>query len=439
MRKLTTALLLTAILPLASTAQKKQQNLDPIINSKAAEVLPKVIEWRRHFHQFPELSNREAKTAAYIADKLKAMGIEVQTGVGIHGVVGLIKGKNPGPVVALRADMDGLPVLERSNLPFKSTQTGEFNGQTVPVMHACGHDAHMAMLLGAAEVLVNMKDQLSGTVKLIFQPAEEGAPGNEEGGAPLMIKEGVMENPKVDAIFGIHIWAQHPSGSIAYRSGAFMAASDWFKIEIKGKQSHGSTPWQGVDPIVVGTTITNALQTIVSRQSDIIKAPVVITVGKFHSGVRHNIIPEEAILEGTIRTLDKKMQDDVHAKIKKIAEDIGEAMGAKITVTIEKKTALTYNDPELVAKMLPSLEKAAGGKQNLLESLWVTGAEDFSFYGEHAPAFFFNVGGRPDGVSLEQSFPHHTPDFYIDDSKLDVGVKAFLQLVFDYTNMHKKK
>lgn len=431
MNQYTKTLLLAAILPLGAAAQKKQ-DISLVIESKAQEVLPQVIEWRRYLHQYPELSNREVKTSQFIASKLKEMGVEVQTGVGLHGVVGLIKGGKPGPVIALRADMDGLPVLERTNVPFKSTETGEFNGQTVPVMHACGHDSHMAMLLGTAKVLMQMKDQIPGTVKLIFQPAEEGAPGNEEGGAPLMIKEGVMENPKVDAIFGIHIWAGQPAGTIAYRSGPFMAASDWFKIVIKGKQAHGSTPWQGVDPIVVGTTITNALQTIVSRQSDIVKAPVVITVGKFHSGVRHNIIPEEAILEGTIRTLDKEMQDEVHARIHKVAKEVGEAMGAEIEVTIDKKTALTYNDPKLVASVLPALEKAAGGKEKLLESSWVTGAEDFSFYGHRAPAFFFNVGGRAAGAKDEEVFSHHTPDFVIDDSRLDVGVKAFLNIVFEY-------
>ncbi|WP_126974279.1 amidohydrolase [Gynurincola endophyticus] len=433
MRKFHQGLLFALLLPAFGAAQKKT-SIDQLIVSNANDILPQVIEWRRHLHQYPELSNREEKTAQYIAEKLRAMGIEVQTGIGKHGVVGILKGKNAGPVVALRADMDGLPVLERANLPYKSVEKGEYNGETVPVMHACGHDSHMAMLLGAAKVLTTLKDQLSGTVKFIFQPAEEGAPDGEEGGAPLMIKEGVMQNPKVDAIFGIHISAQLPIGTIAYKSGPFMAASDWFKIIVNGKQSHGSTPWTGVDPIVVGTTITNALQTIVSRQSDLTKAPVVITVGKFHSGVRSNIIPEQAILEGTIRTLDKNMQEEVHARIIKVSREVGEAMGARIDVSIDKKTALTYNDPALVERTLPSLEKAVGGKQNLVQSTWITGAEDFSFYGEHAPAFFFNVGGRPANVSLEASFPHHTPDFILDDSRLDVGVKAFVQIVFDYTN-----
>ncbi len=426
----TGALLLT--LPLGAAAQKKKAaNTDQLIQEYAQQVLPKVIEWRRHLHQYPELSNREFKTSAYIAEKMKALGLEVQTGIAKTGVVATLKGAKPGPVIALRADMDGLPVKERADVPFKSVETGEYNGQEVPVMHACGHDTHMAMLMGAAEVLVQLKDQLSGTIKFIFQPAEEGSPDGEEGGAALMVKEGVMDNPKVDAIFGIHISSSLPAGTIAYKSGAFMAASDWFKIVIKGKQSHGSQPWGGIDPIVVGTNIIQVFQTIVSRQSELTKAPVVITVGKFNSGVRNNIIPEEAVLEGTIRTLDSEMQNDVHARMIKVAAEVGKAMGATVQTTIENKAPLTYNDPALVEKTLPALYKAAG-QQNVVQSRWVTGAEDFSFYGFKAPAFFFNVGARPLNISEAEAFPHHTPDFYLDDSRLDVGVKAFVQIVLDY-------
>jgi amidohydrolase len=346
-------------------------------------------------------------------------------------VVGLLKGGKPGPVVALRADMDALPVLEKADVPFKSTVTAEYLGQTVPVMHACGHDSHVAILMGTAELLVAMKKDLPGTVKFIFQPAEEGPPGTEEGGAPLMVKEGVMENPAVDAIFGLHISSSIEIGKIHYKQGAMMASSDWFTIAIKGKPSHGSSPWNSIDPIVVGTQIINGLQTIVSRQANIVDAPVVITVGKFHSGVRSNIIPEEALLEGTIRTLDSKMQADVHERIRRTATKIAEASNAQATVTIDKKTLVTFNDSALVSRMLPSLQKAAGsGKVSIMN--WVTGAEDFSFYGTKAPAFFFYLGGMPKGKDPKQAPSHHTPDFYIDDSMLDVGVKEFCNLVFDY-------
>lgn len=420
---------------IAGFAQKSptaaEKKIYTLIEQKSKELLPKVIEWRRHIHQHPELSNREFKTAAYIAEHLRKLGLEVQTGVAKTGVVAILRGGKPGPVVALRADMDALPVEERVDIPFKSTVKAEYLGETVPVMHACGHDSHVAMLMGAAEVLAAIKNEVPGTVKFFFQPAEEGPPGDEEGGAPLMIREGVMENPKVDVVFGMHIQADVEVGKFEYKPGAFMASSDWFTIKVKGKQSHGSQPWKGVDPIVVSTEIINALQTIVSRQSELTRAPVVITVGKFHSGVRPNIIPEEAVLEGTIRTLDNRMQQETHERIRKVATTIAEAMGATAEVTIDTKTLVTYNHPELVKSMLPTLEKVAG-KNNVSERAWTTGAEDFSFFGEKAPAFFFYIGGMPAGMDRKKAPPHHTPDFYIDDSKLDVGVKAFCALVFDY-------
>ena len=418
-------------------ATHAQQAITAAIEQKASAILPKLIEWRRHIHQNPELSNREVKTAEYVANHLRSLGLEVQTGVARTGVVAILKGGKPGPVVALRADMDALPVQERVDVPFKSTVTAEYLGQTVPVMHACGHDSHVAMLMGTAEVLASMKKDVPGTVKFIFQPAEEGPPGDEEGGAPLMVKEGVMDNPKVDAIFGMHIESDIEVGKFEYKPGAFMASSDWFTIKIKGKQSHGSQPWKGVDPIVVGTEIISALQTIVSRQSELTKAPVVITVGKFHSGLRPNIIPEEAILEGTIRTLDSDMQKATHERIRKVATTVATALGATAEVEIDTKTLVTYNDPDLVKMMLPSLEKAAG-KGNVSEREWVTGAEDFSFYGEKAPAFFIYIGGLPSTTQKENAPPHHTPDFYIDDSRLDVGVKAFCYLVFDYARLKSK-
>ena len=402
------------------------------IDAATAKVLPQVIEWRRYLHQHPELGNREVETAKFVAEHLRKLGIEVKTGVAKTGVVGILKGSQPGPVIGLRADMDALPVTERVDVPFKSSVKTEYNGQTVGVMHACGHDTHVAMLLGTATVLSGMQEKIKGTVVFIFQPAEEGAPAGETGGASDMVKEGVMDNPKIDAIFGIHINSATEIGTIKYKSGAEMAASDWFSIKIKGRQSHGAYPWQGIDPIAVATQIYTGLQMIVSRQSELPKAPVIITVGRMSAGVRENIIPEEVVMAGTIRTLDSDMQNEVHEKIKRTATKIAESMGATAEVSIDRKTPVTYNDPALVKKMLPSLEKATG-KGNVMEAEWVTGAEDFAFYGQKAPAFFFFVGGMPKGGNPKTVPSHHTPDFYIDDSRLDIGVKAFCNLVFDFT------
>lgn len=425
---------LTGILGLLFSLSGAAQSYTATIEQKATAIQPKLVEWRRHLHQNPELSNREFKTAEYVAAHLKALGLEVQTGVARTGVVAILKGGKPGPVVALRADMDALPVQERVDIPFKSTVVADYLGQQVPVMHACGHDTHVAMLMGTAEVLAAMKKDVPGTVKFFFQPAEEGPPGNEEGGAPLMIKEGVMDNPKVDAVFGFHIQSDIEVGKFEYKPGAFMASSDWFTIKVKGKQSHGSQPWKGIDPIVVSTEIISTLQTIVSRQSELTRGPVVITVGKINSGVRPNIIPEEAIMEGTIRTLDSKMQQETHDRIRKVATTIADAMGAVAEVSIEIKTLVTHNDPDLVKMMVPSLETAAG-KDNVREREWMTGAEDFSYFGTKAPSFFLFIGGRPKGTAREKAPPHHTPDFYLDDSRLDLGVRGFCQLVFDYARL----
>jgi len=422
------SLILLTFAPMLSMAQS---NLDKSV----ASIRDSVITWRRAIHQHPELSNREFKTSAFVADHLKKLGLEVHTGVGKTGVVAILRGGKPGPVVALRADMDALPVYERANIPFKSLDTAEYLGQQVPVMHACGHDSHIAILLGTADVLTAIKKDVPGTVKFIFQPAEEGAPAPEEGGAPLMIKEGVMDNPRVDAIFGLHINSQTPIGMVKYKSGAEMASSDWFTIKVKGKQTHGSQPWNGIDPIVVAAQIIQGFQTIVSRQAELTKGPVVITVGKINGGVRSNIIPEELTMEGTVRTFDNKMLELVHERMKLTATKIAEASGATADVVIENKTKVTYNDPELVKLMVPSIE-AAAGKDNVKETEWTTGAEDFSFYGDKAPAFFFFLGGMPTGADPAKVAAHHTPDFFIDDSKLDVGVKVFCQLVFDYA---KKK
>ncbi|NML23404.1 amidohydrolase [Pseudoflavitalea sp. G-6-1-2] len=436
MQKILIASTLLCMAAINNTADA--QTIPASLPSKAEALRPKLIEWRRYIHEHPELSNREVKTGEYVAALLKSFGLEVQTGIAKTGVVAILKGGKPGPVVALRADMDALPVKERVDIPFKSTVTADYLGQNVPVMHACGHDSHVSMLLGTAQLLASIKSEVPGTVKFIFQPAEEGPPGDEEGGAPLMVKEGVMDNPKVDAVFGMHIQSDIEVGKLEYKPGAFMASSDWFTIHIKGKQSHGSQPWKGVDPIVAATAIINGLQTIVSRQSELTKAPVVITVGKFNSGVRPNIMPEEAVLEGTIRTLDSKMQQETHERIRKMATGIAADYGASATVNIDTKTLVTFNDPALVKLMTNSLESAAG-KDNVKEREWVTGAEDFSFYGTKAPAFFFYIGGMPKGSDKSKAPPHHTPDFFIDDSQLDLGVKTFCQLVFDYAKLKAAK
>ena len=400
------------------------------IDTAAANLMPQVIEWRRHLHRYPELGNREFKTAKYVEDHLRRLGIEVRTGIAKTGVVGVLKGSQPGPVIGLRADMDGLPVTERNSLPFASKEVAEYNGQKVGVMHACGHDTHVAMLMGAAQVLAGMKDELRGTVVFIFQPAEEGPPAGEEGGAALMVKEGVMNNPKLDAIFGIHINSRTEAGTISYKPGSIMAASDWFEIKIKGRQTHGAYPWLGVDPIAVATQIYTGLQMIVARRSDLPKAPVVITVGRINGGIRENIIPEELTMAGTIRTLDSGMQKDVHDKIRRSAKSIAESMGATAEVFIETKAPVTHNTPELVERMIPSLYKAAG-KDKVKLGEWVTGAEDFAYF-QSVPSFYFVVGGMSKDMDPQKAPPHHTPDFLIDDSRLDVGVKAFAHIAMDF-------
>ncbi len=416
------------------SAQSESEKLKAKAFAAADKATAKCIEWRHDFHQNPELGNREFRTSKIIADHFKKLGIETKENVAKTGVVGILRGAKPGPCIALRADIDALPVIERVNLPWASKQKTTYNGQEVGVMHACGHDTHTAMLMAVAEVLSGMKNELKGTVKFIFQPAEEGPPEGEEGGAALMVKEGVMDNPKVDAIFGLHIESDIEAGTIEYKPGAFMASSDWFHIVVKGKGSHGSQPWKGVDPIQISAQIIEGLQSVVSRQMELTKAPVVITVGKIHSGVRNNIIPEECVMDGTIRTLDSKMQTEVHQRIKWTAEKIAEASGAVAEVSFDTKTLVTYNTPELVKKMLPSLE-AATGMGKIKEREWVTGAEDFSYYGTKAPSFFFYLGGMPKGKDPKTAPPHHTADFYVDDSGMITGIRAFCSLVIDYMNM----
>ena len=399
------------------------------LDNEFAAIEDKVIQWRRDFHEHPELSNREFKTAEKIATHLHSLGMEVKTGIAHTGVVGILKGETDGKVVALRADMDALPVAERNELPFKSAVKTEFLGQEVGVMHACGHDTHVAILMGVAEILSRNKDKIKGTVKFIFQPAEEGPPPGEEGGALLMVKEGVLKNPDVDAIFGLHINSQTPVGVIRYKSGGSMAAAQRFVIQVKGKQTHGSQPWAGVDPIMISAKIIDGLQTIISREVNLTNEAAVITVGKITAGVRFNIIPESAEMIGTIRTLDYEMKDMINRRMEEMVTTIAKAYGGEATIQITENTDITYNDPELVEKMLPSLREVAG-EANVQSQKAITGAEDFSYFQREVPGFFFFLGGMAPGST--ESYPHHTPDFQIDESGLLLGVKALTELSLDY-------
>jgi amidohydrolase len=423
-------------------AQQTIAQVNPKIQTKfdqqAKEIESKVIEWRRHLHQNPELSNRETKTGAYIAEHLKLLGLKVQTGVAKTGVVALLETGKPGPVIALRADIDALPVTERNSLPFASKVKTTFNSQETGVMHACGHDTHVAMLMGVAEILTKNKSELKGTIKFIFQPAEEGAPDGEEGGADLMVKEGVLENPKVDVIFGLHISSDTPLGRLTFRPGGLLAASDRFSIKIKGKQAHGSSPWNSIDPIVVSAQIINGLQTIISRQTELTKEAAVITVGRMQGGIRENIIPEEALLAGTIRTLDTVMQKKIHDKVLLTATKIAESAGATAEVIITRETPVTYNDPALTQKMVPSLQKAAGASNTVVINA-ITGAEDFAFYQKKVPGFFFFVGALSPDHDPNMIPSHHTPNFMVDERAFVPGMKAMLNLTVDYMFMPKTK
>lgn len=408
-----------------------QGTFKDVINQKAGDIESKVIEWRRHFHENPELSNREFKTAAFIAEHLRNLGLEVKTEVGHTGVVGILRGGKDGKTVALRADMDALPVTERVDIPFASKVTTEYLGTKSGVMHACGHDTHVAMLMGAAEVLSQMKDDVPGTIVFIFQPAEEGAPPGEEGGAELMIKEGVLDDPKVDAAFGIHINSKTPVGEVRFKPGGAMAAFNRLVIKVKGVQTHGSTPWTGVDPITVSAQIIMGLQTIISRQTELTKEAAVISIGKITGGVRSNIIPEEVTMIGTIRTLDPEMQKIIHERIRRTVTNIAAASGATAEVTIEKGYPITYNHLELTRQMVPTLT-AVAGNQNVVLSRARTGAEDFSFYANKVPGFFIFLGGMPADMDPVDAAPHHTPDFFIDESGLQLGVELYSNMALDY-------
>jgi len=420
-------LLILSLLLGTTLTMAQSYNLD----KDYSKIEKKVIDWRHHFHQNPELSNREFKTAEKIAEHLKSLGIEVQTGVAKTGVVGLLKGKKPGKVIALRADIDALPVTERNDLPFKSNAKSEFLGVETGVMHACGHDTHIAILMGVAEVLAKNKDKINGTVKFIFQPAEEGPPPGEEGGASLMIKEGVLENPKVDAIFGLHINSGTPVGTIKYKTEGIMAAVERFVIKVKGKQTHGSQPWSGVDPILISAKIIDGLQTIISRNAKLTEEGAVITVGKITSGVRFNIIPESAELIGTVRTLNPEMREVILKRMQEMVPAIAKAYGGEATITNESNTAITYNDIDLVNQMLPTMQRVAGkNKVTLMKA--TTGGEDFSYFQEVVPGFYFFLGGMTPGNM--ESFPHHTPDFKIDDAGMLLGVKTMTEMSLDYLN-----
>ncbi len=404
------------------------------LDQQAKELEPKVIEWRRHFHQYPELSNRETKTGARIAEQLKAMGLEVQYPVAHTGVIAILKGGKPGPVIALRADIDALPVTERNSLPFASKERTVFNGMETGVMHACGHDGHTAILLGVADILSRNRSDLKGTVKFLFQPAEEGMPEGEDGGAGLMIKEGALENPKVDVIFGLHLQSLIPLGTIAYRPQGLMAAEDALNIKVKGKGAHGATPWDSVDPIVVSSEIMLGLQTIISRQSELTTAGAVITIGSMHAGIRRNIIPEEATMEGTIRTFDPDMQKKIHERIRQTATKIAESAGATAEVDISIDYPATYNDVRLTNMMAPSLQRVVGLSQAKVVQA-TTMAEDFSFFQQKVPGLFFFVGAYPADMKLTKQPTHHTADFMIDERCLVIGMRSLLALTTDYMYM----
>ena len=400
------------------------------IDRRAAQLEQKAIAWRRDIHQHPELSNREVRTSKLVADHLRSLGIEVQTGIAKTGVVGILKGGRPGPVVALRADMDALPVAEETDLPFRSTVRTTFNGQEVGVMHACGHDAHTAILMAVAEVLVGMRQQIPGTVKFLFQPAEEGAPAGEEGGAALMIKEGALENPTVDAIFGLHVFP-HESGTLHYRPGAIMASSDRFQVIVRGRQTHGALPWNGVDPVVVASQIVLGLQTITSRQVDLIESPAVVTVGRISAGVRYNIIPDSVVLEGTVRTFDEAMRTSIHERIKRTAESIAASAGATASATVFPYAPVTVNDPALTERMAATLQRVVGAGQVKVAKQTTT-AEDFSLYEQKVPGMFFFLGITPKGTDPAAAAPNHSPRFFVDEAALLPGIRAMANLAVDY-------
>ncbi len=421
-----------AIVPLPRAQSQTAAEIDRL----AAQIESKAIAWRRDLHQNPELSNREFRTAKIVADHLRSLGIEVRTGVAHTGVIGLLRGRQPGPVVALRADMDALPVTEEVNLPFASKVRANYNGREVGVMHACGHDMHTAILMAVAEVLSGLRGEFAGTVKFLFQPAEEGAPAGEEGGAHLMIREGVMENPRPEAIFGLHV-VPAPAGEISCQPGAIMASADSFSIVVRGRQSHGALPWAGIDPIPVAAQIVLGLQTITSRQTNLIRSPAVITIGSLHGGVRSNIIPDNVEMEGTIRAFDTELQADIHGRIRRTADMIAQSAGASAEVAIKLGTPVVYNDPDLTARMLPALARVAG-KGEVKRGLPTTTSEDFAFYQKEIPGIFFTLGINPKNADPSKIEPNHSPRFFADESAMIVGIRALANMAVDFLNQPAK-
>jgi amidohydrolase len=421
-----------AVAAAVSVAPAQGRGSAPLPESEVSKVMAQVIAWRRDIHQHPELGNNEVRTAKIVADHLRSLGMEVREKVGKTGVIGVLRGGRPGAVVALRADMDALPVTEEVDLPFKSTVRATFNGQNVGVMHACGHDSHVAMLLGAADVLAKSKATLPGTVVFIFQPAEEGPPAGEEGGAPLMVKEGALTNPRVDAIFGLHVWPDEP-GKISYRPRGAMSASDNIDIVVRGRQTHGAQPWRGIDPIVVSSQIIGALQTIISRQSDLTVSPAVVTIGMVSGGIRRNIIPDSVIMQGTIRTFDETMRRDILARAKRTVEGIATASGTTATFSIVTSTEIVFNDPALTERMAPTISRVAAGKVNP-GGIW-TPSEDFPAFTKDIPGLYVFLGVNKAGVKAEDAAPNHSPKFFVNEDALSTGVKAYVALASDYLTM----
>ncbi|MEW5687731.1 MAG: amidohydrolase [Pseudomonadota bacterium] len=422
---------IAAVSALALGSPAAAQSFDAQVFAGAKKIQPKVVEWRRDIHEHPELGNNEVRTAALVAEHLKKLGMEVRTGVGKTGVVGVLKGGKPGGVVALRADMDGLPVQEQTGLPFASKVTTTYNGQTVHVAHACGHDAHVAILMGTAEVLAGMRDKIPGTVVFIFQPAEEGPPVGEEGGAPLMIKEGALKNPAPTAIFGLHVFPGEP-GQLVWRSGPMMAASDRYEIKLKGKQTHGANPWAGIDIASMQAEIVLAFNQIAARQLNVTRTPTILTVATVHGGVRYNIIPDDFTLAGTLRTFDPDLRKDVMARAEKAVKSIADRYGGSGAIEWGTPNPVTSNDPALTAKMKATLGRAAGGK--VRDDIdYITGAEDFSYFQRQIPGVFYHLGiGYPKGVN-------HSPLFHVvDEGAMEVGVRAQALTALDYLATAKK-
>ena len=436
LHRLTIAISLASLVPALATAQLPTR-LDAEVDRRAHALEAKVVAWRRDIHEHPELSNREFRTAKLVAEHLQKLGLEVKTGVAHTGVVGILRGAKPGPVVALRADMDALPVVEEVDLPFKSRVRSTFNGQDVGVMHACGHDNHVAILMGVAELLVGMRSELQGTVKFIFQPDEEGAAASETGGAALMLSEGVFDNPKVDAIFGLHVFP-FETGKVVYRSGGLMASGDGFKVVIHGRQTHGALPWNGVDPITITSQIIGNMQSIVSRTVDLTLTPAIVTVGYIRGGVRINIIPDSVEFGGTIRTFDEATRDSIHVRFRRLVTAMAEANGATARIELSKGSPVTYNDPTLTERMVPTLRRTLGAAQVLVGPQTTT-SEDFSLFQQRVPGLFVFLGVTPKGTDPSRVAPNHSPRFFADEAALVPGVKALSALAIDYLAMNANK